>query len=323
MTRRRLNGLFAATALASAWPASANDFPSRGIRIVLPVGPGGGDTLARAYSDQLASLVKQSVIVDNKPGADGLIAMQALLSAPPDGYTLLLIGPQPMVFNPLLRANLPYKPTDLVPVIGVARSWTVLVTGTQSPYAKFADLATAMRKERDAVSLGTSGLSFQVGATLLGTKMGGRFRHVSYKSHSQVVADLLGGVLDCALVATTDAEPLVAGGKLRVLAVASRERVPSLAAAPTVRELGVDFDFALWTALAVRAGTPPEVIRKLEADLRKVLTSQAMRDFVAKQGTTLSPVSGADILAEVQSGLTRFKAPVAEIAAEMGVESTR
>lgn len=319
INRRRLGGLFAASALCAALPARAEDFPSRGIRIVLPVGSGGGDTLARVYAEQLAGQVKQPVIVDNKPGADGLIAMQALLSAPADGYTMLLIGPQPMVFNPLLRSNLPYKPSDLVPLIGVARSWTVLVTGANSKYTSFGDVLAALRKERDSVSMGTSGLSFQVGATLLGTRMGSRFKHITYKSHSQIVGDLLGGVLDVALVATTDAEQLVSAGKLRMLAVASKERVPSLSTFPTVRELGVDFDFALWTALAVRAGTPEDITRKLEAELRKALTSQTLRDFVAKQGTSLSPVSGSEIAAEVAAGVARFKEPVAAIAAEMGI----
>lgn len=319
INRRQLSGLMAATVLGAALPARANDFPARGLRIVLPVGSGGGDTLARVYAEHLAGQIKQPVVVDNKPGADGLIAMQALLSAPADGYTMLLIGPQPMVFNPLLRNNLPYKPSDLMPLIGVARSWTVLVTGANSKYNNFGEVLAALRKEPDSVSMGTSGLSFQVGATLLGTKMGSRFKHINYKSHAQIVGDLLGGVLDVALVATTDAEQLAAAGKLRVLAAASKERVPSLAAVPTVRESGVDFDFALWTALAVRAGTPEDIVRKLEAELRKTLTSQTLRDFVAKQGTSLSPESGSEIAAEIAAGQARFKEPVAAIAAEMGV----
>jgi tripartite-type tricarboxylate transporter receptor subunit TctC len=321
-TRRRINGALLASALGAAVPARASDYPSRGLRLVLPVGTGGGgDTLGRAIADQLSSHVKQPVVVENKPGADGLIAMQALLTAPADGYTMLLIGPQPMVFNPLLRSNLPYKPTDLVPLIGVSRSWTVMITGPNSKFSSFAELAAAMRKEPEAVSLGTSGLSYQVASTLLGTKLGGRFRHVSYKTFPQILNDLLGGVLDVALVDTTPVVPLASAGKLRVLATASKERQPTLPGVPTVRDGGIDFDFALWTALAVRAGTPPDVVRKLEAELRKALTGPELREFVAKLGTTqLSPVSGSEIAAEVASGLSRFKEPVALIAAEMGVE---
>lgn len=322
LNRRELNRLLAASALAVTLPARANDYPSRGLRMVLPVGTGGGgDTLGRVIAEHLAQHIKQPVVVDNKPGADGLIAMQSLLSAPADGYTMLLIGPQPMVFNPLLRSNLPYKPSDLVPLIGVSRSWTVLVTSPNSKFKSLEELAAAMRKERDAVSLGTSGLSYQVGATLLGSKLGGRFRHISYKSFPQILTDLLGGVLDVALVDTTPVVPLVAGGKLRVLASASPERNTNLPGVPTARESGVDFDFALWTALAVRAGTPPEVARKLEADLRTTLTGPGVRGFVEKLGTTqLSPVGGREIAAEIAAGLARFKDPVAEIAAEMAVE---
>ncbi|MDA7415324.1 tripartite tricarboxylate transporter substrate binding protein [Xenophilus arseniciresistens] len=322
LTRRSLTGLLASSALACALPVRAHSYPSRSLRMVLPVGTGGGgDTLGRVIAEQLSTQIRQPVIVENKPGADGLIAMQSLLSAPADGYTMLLIGPQPMVFNPLLRTNLPYTPTDLVPVIGVSRAWTVLVAAANSRFSTLADLQTAMRKEPEAVSLGTSGLSYQVGATLLGTKMGGRFRHVSYRSFPQILNDLNVGVLDLALVDTTPVVPLAAAGKLRVLASASKEREPVLADVPTVRESGIDFDFALWTALAVRAGTPGEIVRSLEAELRKTLTGNALRDFAQRLGTTrLSPVSGSEIDAEVASGLARFKDPVAEIAAQIGVE---
>ncbi|MGB3070717.1 MAG: tripartite tricarboxylate transporter substrate binding protein [Ottowia sp.] len=321
-TRRRLNGLLALSALACSLPARADTYPSRSLRMVLPVGTGGGgDTLGRAIADQLSAQIKQPVVVDNKPGADGLIAMQSLLSTPADGYTMLLIGPQPMVFNPLLRTNLPYKPADLVPLIGVSRAWTVLIAGPNSRFNTLADLKAAVRKEPEAVSLGTSGLSYQVGATLLGTKLGGRFRHVSYKSFPQILGDLIGGVLDIALVDTTPVVPLATAAKIKVLATASKEREPMLANVPTVHESGTDFDFALWTALAVRAGTPGDHARILETELRKTLTGEALRQFAERLGTTrLSPLRGSEIAAEVAAGLARFKEPVAEIAAEMGIE---
>ena len=325
LTRRRFQALLAAGgygALGLLQPARGQDFPSRSVRMVLPVGTGGGgDTLGRAIADQLAAQIRHPVVVDNKPGADGLIAMQALLSAPADGHTMLLIGPQPMVFNPLLRSDLPYKPSDLVPLIGVSSSWTTVITGPNSRFANFQQLAAAVARERDAVSLGTSGLSYRVGATLLGSKLGGRFRQVNYKSFPQILNDLLGGVLDVALVDTTPVVPLQAAGRLRVLAAASKERLPQLPAVPTVRESGVDFEFALWTALAVRAGTPAEHVRKLEADLRRALTSEALRDFVARLGTTqLTPIGGSEIASLIATSLAQYREPVAEISAEVGVD---
>jgi len=322
LTRRQLQFLLAASAFGTALPLRANDYPSRAIRMVLPVGTGGGgDTLGRAIADQLSTTIRHPVIVDNKPGADGLIAMQSLLSAPADGYTMLLIGPQPMVFNPLLRNDLPYKPSDLMPLIGVSRAWTVLVTGPDSKFSSFGDLKAAVRKERDAVSLGTSGLSYRVGATLLSSRLGSQFRQVSYKSFPQILNDLVGGVLDVALVDTTPVVSLASAGRLRVLATASTQRQPLLPEVPTIRESGIDFEFALWTALAVRTGTPPDNARKLEAELRKALTGPGLREFVARLGTTqLWPVRGIDIEAEVTAGLTNFKASVAEIASEIGAE---
>ncbi|GAA5232732.1 tripartite tricarboxylate transporter substrate binding protein [Verticiella sediminum] len=322
LTRRRMQFLLAASALCPALAVRANDYPSRAVRMVLPVGTGGGgDTLGRAIAEHLSAIIGQPVVVDNRPGADGLIAMQSLLSAPADGYTMLLIGPQPMVFNPLLRSDLPYQPSDLLPLTGVFRSWTTLVTGPDSRFGNFAELAAAVRAGRDTVSLGTSGLSYRVGATLLGSRLDSRFLQISYKSFPQILNDLVGGVLDVALVDTTPIVPLQNAGKLRALAVAAPQRLPLLPGVPTIHESGVDFDFALWTALAVRAGTPAEHARRLEADLHKALTSPGLTDFVAKLGTTeLWPVSGADIAAEVAAGLSRFKAPVAQVAADVSVE---
>lgn len=125
---------------------------------------------------------------------------------------------------------------------------------------------------------------------------------------------LLAGVLDLALIANSCAGRLVATGKMRVLAAASTERVPSV---PVARESGVDFDCVLWAALAVRAGTPDGIVRTLQAELRKTLTSQALRDFVQKQGTPLWLADGKVVAAEVASGLARFREPIVAVAAQM------
>ncbi len=318
LTRRQF--LLVATAMAGAGLVRAEDFPSRNLRLVVPVGAGsGGDTLMRVIAEPLAAQLKQPVVVDNRPGGDGLIAMQALLSSPADGYTLLLIGPQPMVFNPLLRSDLPYKVTDLRPVVGVARGWSALATGANSKFASFEELAAAARKQRNAVTMGTSGLSYRVGATLLGHKLGVQFTHVPYKTVPQMLTDLIGGVLDVALV---DAGPTVAqvrGGKLRVLAAASRERLAQLPEVPTMRERGTDFDQALWTAIAVRAGTPEPVLRTLEAGLQKALASSEVRALVAKLGTLeISGSSGETVAAEIAADTARFRDIVKEIAPDVG-----
>jgi tripartite-type tricarboxylate transporter receptor subunit TctC len=322
ITRRSFQQGLAAAACGLPLLARASDFPSRALRMVLPVGTGGGgDTLGRAIADQITAVTRQPVVVDNKPGADGLIAMQALLSAPADGYTMLLIGPQPMVFNPLLRNDLPYKPSDLVPLIGVSRAWTVLVAGPQSRIRSFADLAAAVRQAPDAVSIGTSGLSYRVASSLLASRLGNSMRQVSYKSFPQILNDLMGNVLDVALVDTTPVVALQAAGRLRVLASASREKQALLPGVPTVHESGVNFDFSLWTALAVRAGTPAEPRAALEAALRKAMTGPGLRDFVARLGTTqLWPVQGEEIAAEVAAGLANYRETVAQLAAEIGAE---
>jgi len=322
LTRRQFQLLLLAQALVGVGMARADDFPARSLRLLVPSGAGSsGDVIMRVLAEQLAAQLKQPVIVETRPGADGLIAMQGLMSAPADGYTLLLIGPQPMVFNPLLRNDLPYKVSDLRPVVGVVRGWTVLTAGPNSRFASYDDLVAAARKQREDVTMGTDGLSFRVGATLLGRKIGAEFRHVPYKTFTQVLTDLTSGVLDVALVNAAATVPLVNAGKLRVLAAASKERLPQLPQVPTVRERGTDFDLSLWTALAVRAGTPEPVVRKLEAELLKALASKEFSALVAKLATLeLSAGTAQAVAAEIAADIARYRDIVGEIAAQQAAE---
>lgn len=322
LTRRRFNMLLLAQAVAGVSIARADEFPARSLRLLVPTGAGsGGDVIMRVLAAQLAAQLKQPVIVDNRPGADGLIAMQGLMSAPADGYTLLLIGPQPMVFNPLLRNDLPYKVSDLRPVVGVVRGWTVLATGPNSKFASYEDLVAAARKQREAVTMGTDGLSYRVGATLLSRRIGAEFRHVPYKVFTQVLTDLTNNALDVALVNAAATVPLVNAGKLRVLAAASKERLLQLPQVPTVRERGTDFDLSLWTALAVRTGTPEPALRRLEADLLKALASDEFRALVAKLATLeLSGGTAQAVAAEIAADTARYRDIAREIAAEQAAE---
>lgn len=319
ITRRSAASLLLAPLLTPSTWASGEPFPTRPVRIVLPVGPGGADTLMRLLADQLSSIWKQPVVIDNRPGADGLIAMQALLQAPEDGHTLLLIGPQPMVFNPLLRNDLPYKASDLQPVVGVARGWPVVVVGPHSRFNRFEDVRAALRNEPGSVTMGTNGLSFRVGATHLGHLAGSPFKHVAYKTFPQILTDLTNGSLDAAFVDSSPVVQLALGGKVKVLATASKDRLKPLAQTPTLRESGIDFDLGLWTALAVRSGTPAPVAARLEADLQTALRSQAIQAMVDKLGTlelTRSP--GNAIAADIAADTARFRDVVREIAPEVG-----
>jgi len=321
LARRRAAGLLLAPLLPSLVRAADDTFPSKPVRIVLPVGPGGADVLMRLIAEQLSPVWKQPVVIDNRPGADGLIAMQALLQAPADGHTLLLIGPQPMVFNPLLRSDLPYKVGDVQPVVGVARGWPALIVGPGSRFHSFDEMLAAVRKEPGSVTIGTNGLSYRVGATYLGRLMGGQFKHVSYKTFPQIFTDLSNGVLDAAFVDASPVVPLAAGGKLKVLAAASRERLGPLPQVPTLRERGIAFELAAWTALAVRSGTPDPIARKLETDLQAAIGSPPVRALVAKLGTLeLTMAPGRTIASDMAADTARFRDVVREIAPELGVE---
>jgi len=314
--------MLAAPALAFGGLVRAQQFPTKAQRIVVPVGAGSpGDVLMRHLGEQLTPITRQPVVVDNKPGADGLIAMQALLSAPPDGHTMLLLGPQPLVFNPLLRNDLPYAVEDLRMIGGVAQFWNVLVTGPNSKFGSFEEFAAAARKEKNAVAIGTSGLSFRIGGAVLGRELGVTLRHVPYSTSSQLLTDIGGGILDAAFVPASGVAGMATANKLRVLACASPRRLPQLPQVPTLRESGVNFDWPLWTALAVRAGTPAPILGTLEAQLQKALATKEMQAAVAKLDTfEIMTASAQDISSIMARDTDRLRDIVKQIAAEQSVQ---
>lgn len=313
--RRAISVLSVAPLVLSGW-ARAQDV-MQPLRLLSPVGPGSaGDILLRKMAEQLGTGTKQTIIVENKPGADGLIALQALLTAPADGSTVLQLGPQQLVFNPLLRNDLPYAIDDIRPVIGFAQFWCVLVAGPNARFTSFDEFVAAARTSARSVSLGTSGLSFRVGAEYLARKIETEFLQIEYKTTPQMLTDIMGGTLDCAFIPSSGMSTFVDSGKLRMLAAASTSRLPKLPKVPTIRERGVDFDWPLWMALAVGAKTPDVVTARLESQFRAALTSKEMREAAADLDFEVTATPGRKIATLAAADTERLRDVVKDVVSQ-------
>ncbi|GAA5232521.1 Bug family tripartite tricarboxylate transporter substrate binding protein [Verticiella sediminum] len=267
--------------------ARAETFPSRALSIIVPVGPGtGADTATRVVGEAVARDLRTPVVVENKPGADTLIGVQALLNAPADGYTVLLLTPSSMVINPVVNAKLPYDPQAIRPLTQVTRGQAALVVGANAPYDDLQSLLAAAKARPGEVSIASyGGHHYRLGNRALERQAGVAFNHVPYNAPSQAVNDVIGRSVDAMLIDLGGALPLIEQGKIKALAVTGVERHPKAPQIPTVRESGLpDYSLYVWIGFGVRADTPEDRIAALEAALRKAVHSDAFTQYTAKQG---------------------------------------
>ena len=265
---------FGTTALLAVTTASAQEFPNKPIKILIGQGAGGGmDTLARMLSQKMSSSLGQQVLVENKPGASGAIASEFVAKSAPDGYNLLMGPIGNMVFTPILNPKVRYSPTkDFVPVAQVAAFPLILVVNGKSSINTVQDLVAYMKSNPTKSNYGGSGAAFQFASALfrLSTNTPGEF--IQYKSMSETIVALLGGDLIMSLVDTGPASAALADGRLRALAVTSPTRLASLPQVPTMAEMGLpQMEFRYWAGIFAPAGTPAAVVKKLEAEILRVV----------------------------------------------------
>ncbi len=281
----RILGLGLACAALAWGPAGAADnYPSRPLRFIVPLTQGSGsDSVTRFVAERVGMALGQPAIVENRPGADTVIAVQSLLNAPADGYSVLMISPSAMVINPLVHASLPYEPKrDIRPLAAAIRATSVLVTGPASQYRSFVDLLAAARKTPRSVSLANYSYHYRLGGLQMQQMSGVEFNHIPYKGASQVQSDVMGGAVDAALLDLGGALPLIRAGKLRPLAVTSKARHPELASVPTVAESGIPgYELTVWIGFGVSSKTPEPIAAKLEAALLQAINSPAFKTFAA------------------------------------------
>ena len=288
-----LKHLLLAASLLAALPASAQSaatsaqaaaFPSRQIKVLVPFNAGSGaDSSSRFYGEQLGRLFNQQVLVENRPGGSGLIAVQATRQAPADGHTILMGSNSPAVVNAIMMKNLPYDPfKDLRPLYGLAISPVAFVVRAESPHKTMADLVAAAKKDKRALQLGDYSAGYKLIAAWLGTASGLRVDHSPYKGGAQMLTDVVGGQLEVGVIDFTGTIELLKGGRLRVLAITADKRDAMFPDIPTMKESGfADFETSVWSAFFVRGETPDDVVEKLAAAIHKVMNSEVGKAYHA------------------------------------------
>ncbi|MDZ5459495.1 Bug family tripartite tricarboxylate transporter substrate binding protein [Azohydromonas lata] len=315
-TRRfTLGALAAAATLALAGAAVAQDFPSKPVTLVVPFPPGGvTDQIARVLAGKLQEDLRQTVIVDNKPGAGGQIAAQTVKGAPADGHTLFIAATEMFAVNPTLFRKFTYDPLkDFQPVTALISSPLVLVVPKNSPVNSVADLVAASKKKDGGLNFASQGVG-SIGhllGELYRSRSGGDFHHVAYKGSAPALQDLMGGQVDLMFDPVITTAPLIQSGKLKPLAIAATKRAAQLPEVRTLQELGTTgVDASVWFGAVVKAGTPAPAVARLNESLAKALRSPDVVKRFTDQGLQPMPMSPEAFGSFMKEEITRWSALV-------------
>jgi tripartite-type tricarboxylate transporter receptor subunit TctC len=309
MQRRQLGTALLAGASALAFP-SIGRAQGKVMRIIVPFTAGSGsDEGARFYAEQMSRVINRSIIVENKPGASGQIAVRAVLAEPADGNTILLGSNSLIAVNPVMVKNLGYDPfKDLAPLHGLAISAAAFVTGNDSPFNSIADVVAGYKASGRAISVGNYSEGYRLVGEWLAQEVGIRTVPVPYKGGAPMVTDVVGNQLDIALNDITGIAPMAKAGKLRVLAVTGGERDRLLPSAPTMKELGYPaFESYVWSSLSMKAGTPAARMKELAEAISAVQRTEAARSYQAQRAGTFLAKSLDELGSFQQQEYQRFK----------------
>jgi tripartite-type tricarboxylate transporter receptor subunit TctC len=259
----------------------AQNYPDKPIKLIIPYTPGGGtDTVGRMLAEKISTDLKWTILVDNKPGAGGNIGMDLVAKAKPDGYTLGMGQTSNLAINPALMSKMPFDAVnDLIPVAFVAEVPMVLVVTANSPWKTLGDLIKAAKAKPDFYKQATAGAGTvgHIGGEMLASKAGYTVSYIPYKGASPAITDLIGGQTDFMFATPQSVLGMIAGRKLRALAVTSTNRIGVLSQVPTVSEEGYKgFEATDWKIVVAPAGTPPEAIKKINEAVQKSLKNPAL-----------------------------------------------
>lgn len=281
-----------AAALAASLPAMA-EYPERPIRIVVPYAAGGGtDINARMLAAKLSAMFKQPVVVENRPGASGMIGDEVVAKSAPNGYTVLIDTPG-TVMNPLLFRKAPYDPMkDLIPVAQLIAFPFVVVVHPGVPAKTLPELIAYLKRKGRQVNVATPGTSTQLGGELFRLLAGVELTFIPYKGSAPAITAMLAGDTQLMFADIPSVAHHIAGGRLRALAVTSTKRAAMLPDVPTAREAGMkDYIFISWNGTFVAAGTPPDIIAKLNAAFSRAVVEPDVVAALAKVGAEPTPAS--------------------------------
>jgi tripartite-type tricarboxylate transporter receptor subunit TctC len=288
------------------WPApaqTANGWPNKPLRFILPFPPGGGtDILGRLIADRMTASLGQPVVTENRGGAGGNVGAEAAARSAPDGYTIVLVAPS-LAISPSLYSKLNYDPVkDFAPVSLVATVPNVMVTHPSVPADTLAEFIRFAKTKPGGMNFGSggSGTSNHLAGELFNIVAGVKLVHVPYKGVNLAMNDVLSGQIHLVVIGVPAAAPHIKAGKLRALALVAPQRASALPEVPTVAEAGLpNFEVTTWYGILAPAGTPKPIVTRLNAELVKIMHAPEMKDRLATMATdpvTSTPEEFADYI---------------------------
>lgn len=315
--RRLLAFSFALTALGIAPVIAQDAYPSRPIRVVIPFPPGGVvDILARMFTPKFGEGLKQNIVIDNRGGANGNIAVEMVAKSQPDGYTLLFGQVSNLAVNPAIYPNVPFDPVkDLAPVGLVAATPQLLVVGASSKLQSVADMIAAAKAKPGELTYASSGQGSlgHMGFELMQLSAGLKLVHIPYKGAGPALIDVMGGRAELFVAAMPALIGHIRGGKLRALAIMTAARRADLPNIPTLSEAGFPgYESSNWFAIMARAGTPPAIIQRLNAEINRTIEAPEVKAKYEHEGAAMLGGTPEQLAKQLATDLDKWKRVVKE-----------
>jgi tripartite-type tricarboxylate transporter receptor subunit TctC len=304
------SGLLALSPLFATEPASAQTYPTRNIRVIVPF-PAGGvtDVGARLVGQKLGEALGQPVVIENRPGASGTLGVDAVTKSPPDGYTILITTGD-FITVPSLMPKTTYDPyKDLIPVTRIATVPLLLLTHPSSGIGTVKELVAKAKAEPGKIAFGSPGHGTinQLAVEWLALEAGIKLLHVPYRGGAALVNGLAAGDTALGVTTLTSVKGLVDDGKIKVVAVLSRERPAFLQQWPTMADSGLNVEAGLNLGLYVPADTPAAIVSRLDAELLRILKDDGLRKRFNELGMETSPISQAALAERIRSEAARYR----------------
>jgi tripartite-type tricarboxylate transporter receptor subunit TctC len=308
----RTIGMAMALLMFVAAPAFAQDYPTRPIRILVPYAPGGiSDIAARIVGAKLTEAWGQQVVIENRPGGNGFIAVTDAARSAPDGYSLVMVTTGDVAINPALFKDIPYDvERDLAPISAVSDAPMVLATNGGSPYKSVADVIAAAKSQPGVLNVCTPGYGSinQLVLESIALNTGTKFVHVPYKGGAPAAQALVAGDISLGVLASSTVAPYLPSGKIRVLAITTGQRSPLNPEWPTLAQEGAgDISASNWTALLAPKGTPQPIIDKLQAKVVEILNMPDVKTRFAAGGVSTIPSTPAELEAKMKRELATYR----------------
>lgn len=315
--------LFAgALALQSHWvsaQSSTTNYPNKTVKMIVPLTPGSGaDIAGRIVAKNLAESWKQPVIIENRPGAGGLVGTGVVVNSDPDGYTLLVQSAS-YAANPAIYKKLPYDLKSLKDVNILGTSPYALVVSAESPYKSLKDLVNAAKSKPEIIPFASAGVgsSTHLAAEYFNQTMGIKMLHVPFKGSPEAIQETIAGRTAYYMAPLQTAIAQIQGGKVRALGVTSATRAEAAPEIPTIAEQGFpNFEIGLWVGVWAPSATPAGVLQKINTDINRALQDSDVKSAYAKAGITIKPMNLAETEKFVRSEITKYT----KIAKDAGIE---